>query len=140
MLVMEQQGYLNYVISEDGAPVTEFARMTGAPCVIDGTEYRMTLDPRQRFAMHSPARLVAVADRVSGTHATISGPPDQFDLHRFSRWRNTWELHDRGQRIGTCRLRMMSASADLPTAIPLPLRVFVLYTVVMFDKGIVLGT
>jgi hypothetical protein len=137
---MAQQGYVNYVISEDGAPVAEIARMTGAACVIEGTEYRMTREPRQRFAMHGPAQLVAVAERVSGTHATISGAQEMFDLHRFSRWRNTWELHDRGQRIGTCRLRMMSATADLPTAIPLPLRVFVLYTVTMFDKGIVLGT
>lgn len=137
---MAQQGYLNYVISEDGRPVTEFARMTGTPCVIEGAEYRMTRDPRQRFTMHSPAQLVAVADRVSGTHASISGPSDQFDLHRFSRWRNRWELHHQGQRIGSCRLGMLSASADLPTAIPLPLRVFVLYTVVMFDKGIIMGT
>lgn len=137
---MEQQGYLTYVVSEDGRPVTEFARASGAACVIDGTPYRMTRQPRQRFAMSSPAQVVASAERVSGVLATVAGPATEFELHRTSRWRNHWELHDRGQRIGACRLRMLSATADLPTAIPLALRVFVLYVVVMFDKGVILGS
>lgn len=131
MLTLEQQGYVGCLVSEDGRRVTQFTRFAGTSCVIDGTEYRFGYDQGARYLLDGPVGVTAVAYSSGHRRMTIDSTPHELQLRRLTWLGRRWEIQAFGQRIGTCRVTTFGASGDLPAELPLPLRVFTLYTVLM---------
>ncbi|HEX6354847.1 hypothetical protein [Actinophytocola sp.] len=137
MLTLEQQGYAGCLVSEDGRQITQFTRFAGTPCVIDGTEYRFGHGQGARYVLEGPVGVTAVSYASGRREVTIEATPHQLQLRRLTWLGRRWEIHALGQRIGTCRVTMFGASGDLPAELPLPLRVFTLYTVLMSSGSLV---
>lgn len=134
MLEVAQHGLATCVVSENGLQVTEFMRLPEAPCVVEGTRYRMARNG-QSFTLDGPFGVLAVAERSGRREYTISGAGHQFQLRRIGMLGQRWEVHVDGRLAGTCSLGTLSCSGDLPAEMPLALRVFVLYATLMSGAG-----
>ena len=130
MLVMERQGAVTFLISEDGRQVTSFTHFAQTPCDIDGVAYRLTREGRERFWLEGPTGTVGVAHRAGRGELLVSSDPHELYLRRASRFSRSWELHDGGQVVGSCRSTTFSGQSDLPAHLPLPVRVFAFYVVI----------
>jgi hypothetical protein len=134
MLVMEQQGTIKCLVSDDGKPVTEFTTMHDSPCVIEGAEYRLVGD-QGGFHLAGPLGRVAAAAWTSRTTLAIEAESVELSLHRIGRFRKHWELHRGEEVVGTCRVTTFNATAEVPEDLPMPLRVFVFYVAIVANKG-----
>lgn len=133
---MAQQGYATCLVAEDGRQITQFTRFPATRCVIDGTDYLLAREsPSARYTLEGPLGVAAVAYWSGQREITIDSTSHPLVLRRMTWLGRRWEVHGLGQRVGTCRVRTFSAASDLPVELPLPLRVFTLYTVVMASAG-----
>ncbi len=135
---MERQGGVTYVITEDGRPVTTFTTFSPTPCEIDGVGYRLTHEDKHRFWLEGPTGPAGIAYRVEGGEVFVSSDSHELYLRRVSRFSSRWELHHGGQVVGTCRMSVFSARGDVPAHLPMPLRVFLFYVVIMTQAGFIL--
>jgi hypothetical protein len=135
---MERQGGVTYLISEDGRQVTSFTTFFRTPCDIDGVTYQLTHEDKGRFWLEGPTGNAAFAYRTGRGEVLVSAPEHELYLRRAKRWPPRWELHHGGQVLGTCHLSAFGARSDLPANLPMPLRVFLFYVVIMTDAGFIL--
>lgn len=135
MLTMAQQGLATCLIEEDGRPVTQFMRLPETPCLIDGIQYRMSRDSTSRCTLEGPLGAAAVAYPSGKREITVDTTPHHFQLRRVNWTGSRWELHVFGQPAGTWQLGTLSATGDLPTEFSLPVRVFTVYTMVMWGAA-----
>ncbi|WP_459722828.1 hypothetical protein [Actinophytocola sp. KF-1] len=135
---MARQGGVTYLISEDGRHVTSFTTFFQTPCAIDGVPYRLTHEDKGRFWLEGPTGTAAFAYRTGRGEVLASAPGHELYLRRTKRLPPRWELHHGGQVLGTCRLSAFGATSDLPAHLPMPLRVFLFYVVIMTDAGFIL--
>ncbi|MFI7677854.1 hypothetical protein [Actinophytocola sp. NPDC049390] len=135
---MERQGGVTYLISEDGRPVTSFTTFSRTPCEIDGVGYGLTHEDRGRFWLEGPTGTAAFAYRTGRGEVLVSATPHELYLRRAGRFGRRWELYRDGQVAGTFTLSVFGARTDLPDDLPLPLRVFAFYVVIITDAGFIL--
>jgi hypothetical protein len=131
---MEQLGAVRFVVSEDGRQLAEFSYLPDSSSVIDGNPYRLTRDGSARFAMSGPLGMVATADR-DGADIVVTCPPHLLRLRRVGRFRRHWQLLVDGETAGECRVKVLSATGDVPATLPLPVRLFLFYTAIMAQQG-----
>lgn len=125
-----------YEIESDGGPVTTLAgaRREGCEFTLDGTVYRVERDGRKRFLLHGPGGRTATAERATGREWTVRAESGNVKLVKPSMWRSGWEVHQRGSARGTVRhVGVLSRSyvADMPSDVPMPVRVFALYVLLV---------
>lgn len=126
-----------YVLQEDARPVTELANFRRESCdfTVDGVRMRVSRERGKRFVLDGPGGRIASADRESGKRWAVTTSAGLVELVRPSVWRSTWELHRGGQAVGRVEpdrgLFTRSSHADLPTDLPLAVRVFAYYVVLM---------
>ncbi|MBB4911439.1 hypothetical protein [Actinophytocola algeriensis] len=126
----------DYEIESDGGPVTTLAgaRREGCAYALDSAEYRVERDGRKRFVLHGPGGRVATAERMTRREWAVRAQTGNVQLVKPSMWRSGWEIHQRGSARGTIRhdgVFSRSFAADLPSDVPLPVRVFALYVVLV---------
>lgn len=125
-----------YEIESDGGPVTTLngARREGCAFTLNGAEYRVERDGRKRFVLHGPEGRAATAERATRREWTVRAESGNVKLVKPSMWRSGWEVHQRGSARGTVRHDGMfsrSFAADVPSDVPMPVRVFALYVVLV---------
>jgi hypothetical protein len=125
-----------YEIESDGGPVTTLsgARREGCEFTLDGTAYRVERDSRKRFLLHGPGGRAAPAARAAGPGGAVRAESGNVKLVKPSMWRSGWEVHQRGSARGSVRhVGMLSRSfvADMPSDVPMPVRVFALYVLLV---------
>jgi hypothetical protein len=125
-----------YDIESDGGPVTTLAglRREGCAYTLGGAEYRVERDGRKRFLLHGPDGRAATAERATGREWTVRAESGNVKLVRPSLWRSVWEIHQRGSARGTIRhegVFSRSFVADMPSDVPMPVRVFALYVLLV---------
>ena len=125
-----------YEIESDGGPVTTVAgaRREGCVFTLDGAEYRVERDGRRRFVLHGPGGRAATAERATGREWTVQAQSGNVKLVKPSLWRSGWEIHQRGSARGTIRhdgVFSRSFVADMPSDVPMPVRVFALYVLLV---------
>ena len=135
---MERQGGVTYLISEDGRPITSFTTFSPTPCEIDGVGYRLTHEDKHRFWLEGPTGPAGIAYRVDSGDVFVSSAAHELYLRRMGRFSPRWELHHGGQVVGTCRMKVFSGQGDVPAHLPMPLRVFLFYVVIMTQAGFIL--
>lgn len=135
---MERQGGVTYVISEGGRQVTSFTTFFRTPCEIDGAGYHLAHEDRGRFWLEGPTGTAAFAYRTGRGEVLLSAAPHELYLRRASRFGRRWELYQDGQVTGTVTMSVLSARSDLPDDLPLPLRVFAFYVVIMTAAGFII--
>jgi hypothetical protein len=131
MLHMAQRGGVGFVISEDERPVAELTSLRQSPCVVNGVDYRFTQEGAARFWLEDPMGTVGVAHRASATEVLVSCAPHELHLRRLKRFGGVWEVRLDGRVAGSCTLKALSGSADLPGHLPLPVRIFTFYVAIM---------
>ena len=125
-----------YEVESDGGAVTTLAgaRREGCEFTLDGGGYRVERDGRKRFVLDGPGGRVATADRATSREWAIRSQSGNAKLVRPSMWRPGWEIHQRGSARGTIRhegVFSRSFVADLPSDVPMPVRVFARYVVLV---------
>lgn len=125
-----------YELESDGGPVTTVtgARREGCEFTLDGGAYRVERDSRKRFMLHGPGGRVATAERMTRREWAVRAESGNVKLVKPSMWRSGWEVHQRGSARGTIRhegLFSRSVAAQLPSDVPMPVRVFALYVVLV---------
>lgn len=138
MLQASRRGFFkrSYQLAEDGRPVTELTGFRRESCsfTVDSQPYEVHRERRKRFTLSGPGGVVATADRAGGRQWTIGSTAGKLELVRPSLWRSHWELRRGSRSMGTVRHAGgfgRSSIADLAPDIPLPLRVFAYYVVLM---------
>lgn len=134
---MERQGGITYLISENGRRITSFTTFSPTPCDIDGVGHRLVRDD-DRLWLEGPAGTAAAAYRTGRGQVHVSSATHELHLRRTGRFARTWELRHGEQVTGTCRMGVFGARGDLPADLPMPLRVFLFYVVIMTDGGFIL--
>lgn len=130
-----------YEVEVAGGPPIEISRARREACTFDvaGASYRIERDGRKRFVLAGPPGMGATADRETGRQWSITAQSGDAKLVRPSIWRSGWALHQRGSAQGTIRHDGAFSrwyTADLPTDLPLPVRVFAFYVVlVLFERA-----
>lgn len=125
-----------YDLESDGGPVTTLTglRREGCAYTLDGAEYRVERDGRKRFLLHGPGGRTATAERATGREWTVRAESGNVKLVKPSMWRSAWEVHQRGSARGTIRhdgVFSRSFVADMPSDVPMPVRVFALYVLLV---------
>jgi hypothetical protein len=125
-----------YEVESDGGPVTTLAgaRREGCEFTLDGGGYRVERDGRKRFVLHGPGGRVASAERTTRREWAVRSQTGNVKLVKPSMWRSVWEIHQRGSARGTIRhdgVFSRSFLADVPSDVPMPVRVFALYVVLV---------
>ena len=121
-----------YEVESDHGPVTTLAgsRREGCAFTLDGVGYRIERDGRKRFLLHGPDGRLATADRDTGREWALKAGSTHLKLVRPSMWRPVWEVRQRGSARGTIRPDgwfSRGYTADVPTDLPLPVRLLALY-------------
>lgn len=135
---MERQGGVTYLISEDGRQVTSFTNFFRTACDIDGVDYRLAHEDRGRFWLEGPTGTAAFAYRTGRGEVLLSATPHELYLRQASRFGRRWELYRDGEIAGTFTMSVFGARSDLPDDLPMPLRVFAFYVVIMTAAGFIL--
>lgn len=126
-----------YDLTEDGEPVAQLAgfRREGCEFTLEGRTLRVGRERSKRFVITGPDGRVATADRESGRRWRITTPEGHLELVRPSVWRSAWEVHRGGRPVGRIEqdrgLFARTSHADLPADLPLPVRVFAFYVVLI---------
>lgn len=125
-----------YDIESDGGPVTTLsgARREGCAFTLDGAGYRVERDGRKRFLLHGPGGRTATAERATGREWMVRAQTGNLKLLKPSMWRSVWEVHQRGSARGNIRhdgVFSRSFVADMPADVPMPVRVFALYVMLV---------
>ncbi|MGB3438781.1 MAG: hypothetical protein WBA97_08515 [Actinophytocola sp.] len=125
-----------YEIESDGGSVTTLAgaRREGCGFTLAGAEYRIERDGRKRFVLHGPDGRAATADRATHREWAIRAATGDLTLVKPSIWRSAWEVHQRGSARGTIKHDGMfhrSFAADVPSDVPMPVRLFAFYVVLI---------
>lgn len=139
MLRASRHGFFRrrYGLTEDDRPVTELADFRRENCdfTVAGTTLRVSRERGKRFVLDGPDGRIASADRETGRRWSITTGTGRLQLVRPSVWRSAWELHRGGQAVGRVEhdpgLFTRSSHADLPADLPMPVRVFAYYVVLM---------
>ncbi len=139
MLAIEARGTSAFVISEDGRPVTELSRLPMTQCTIDGADYRFTREGGTRFWAQTPAATVGIAHRASRREASVSFAPHELQLRKGKKLGAHWEVREGEWVVGTCRVRVFSSEGDLSGHLPLPVRVFTCYVLLMMEHNTIGG-
>jgi len=139
MLVMAQQGSVNFLISENGRQVAEFTRFPETPFVVDGERYRLMRDGTKRFTLEGPTGIIAGANRVGRREIEVLWHPYLLRLRRPGMFSARWDVLDNEIPVGACELSVLSATGNLPAELPLLMRTFLFYVAIMADKGHTLG-
>lgn len=136
MLSIDRQGTVNYLVSDDGRQVASFTSFERSPCAVDGVSYLFTRQRADRFWLEGPTGVLGVAHRATKHEILVSAAPHELVLRRGGRLlARHWDLHDGDQVHGPGRVTLTRGAWDLPTHLPLPLRVFLLYIAVTSDTG-----
>lgn len=138
MLTLAQQGYIGCLVTEDGREITRFTRYGDTPCLIEGAEYRLRRHD-SRDTLEGPLGVTATAYSTGRREVTVDCGPYPLVLRRLTRLGRRWEVQARGEPVGSCQVRAFDATGDLATEIPLPVRVFVLHTVLTHSGGALLA-
>ena len=126
-----------YDITEDDRPVTLLAnfRREGCEFTVDGQQVQVKRERGKRFVLSGPKGRIATAERESGKRWVITTGAGRLELVRPSTWRSAWELHQGGRALGRIErdkgIFSRSSHADLPPEVPLPVRVFAFYVVLI---------
>jgi hypothetical protein len=125
-----------YELDENGRSLGELrqVRREGAEFTVDGEQRTVQRERSKRFQLNGPQGSVATADRETHRRWMITTPNDRFELVRPSFWRSAWELHHGGATVGRLEPEGWfggTSRADLPANLPLALRVFVYYVVLV---------
>ena len=125
-----------YDLESDSGPVTTLtgARREGCEFTLDDDAYRVERDGRKRFTLHGPGGRVATAERDTRRQWTVKAQSGNVTLVKPSMWRAAWEIHQRGSARGSIRHEGVFSRtfvADVPSDVPMPVRVFALYVVVV---------
>jgi hypothetical protein len=135
MLQAKRRGFLKhrFEITDDATDVTELAGFRRESCefLINGERHRVTRERRKRLVFHGPRGWLATADQESGRHWTINTAQWRYDLVRPSAWRSAWELHQGSQPLGRFQAKGSTSTADLPSTLDLPIRLFAYYVVLI---------
>jgi hypothetical protein len=139
MLRVSRRGLFRYQydLTEDDRPVTQFTgfRREGCEFTLAGETLRVGRERSRRFVLDGPGGRIATADRESGRRWTITTPASRFELVRPSVWRSAWEMHHGGRAVGRIEqdrgFFVRTSHADLPADLPLPVRVFAFYVVLI---------
>jgi hypothetical protein len=123
-----------YEVSEDGGPAIVIAgmRREGSAFEVGGERYVVQRNGYKAFTVTGPNGLLARAQRGNGRTWTIQSMYGPLELLRTSAWKETWELRQAGESVGTLSKDgafKRTSTADLPESLPLPLRLFVLCVV-----------
>lgn len=136
MLVMEQQGVVTSVISQDGQRLGEVTSLPAASTVVlDGVRYQLTRHGATRFMLIDPVGRTVFADRTAAREVTVLEQAQELRLRRVGTFRQRWDLDHAGEVRGTCRVTTFGGTADFPADLPLPTRVFLFYIVIMTQKS-----
>jgi hypothetical protein len=135
MLVMAQQGAVNFLISENGRQVAEFTRFAETPFVVEGERYRLMRDRTKRFTLEGPTGIIAGAHRVKSREIEVNWHPYLLRLRRPGMFSARWDVFDNEIPVGACELSILSATGDLPAELPLLVRTFLFYVAIMSYKG-----
>lgn len=125
-----------YELSDDGNPVTELAKFRRESCefLVEGVTLRVTRERGKRFVLDGPTGRLATADRETSRRWAITTPTGRLELARPSMWKSAWELGRGGQPVGRIAydgVFTRTSYADLPSDLPLAIRVFAHYVVLM---------
>lgn len=147
MLRIEPKGWLSWrfrVLDARGRTLTEIhqawvrERVTFA---IDGTPYtvRRTSAWRSTFQLEQPEGVLAEATKPSMLRRAfdVVTPRDHFRLEAPSLFGRTFEVYRDEAPVGSIRpaaLLSRSAEADLPDDLPQPIRVFLVFLVLLLWK------
>lgn len=135
---MEIQGRVALAVSEDRRPVTVLTRLPRSPFEIGGEHFVIARERTERFSLSGRLGPVANAELVDHDHVSVNFPPHRFDVLLPER-NVDWEIRQDGRPIGSCRVKVLSAEADLPSELPLSTRVFLFYIAWVLQKGYRLG-
>lgn len=138
MLRATRRGFFKraYDLTEDDGAVIELAGQRREGCEFTLTDQRLRIERERgkRFLLTGPHGRVAVADRENGRRWVITTSAGTLTLVRPSFWRSAWELHQGGRPLGRIEhdgAFKSSSHADLPADVPLPVRVFAFYVVLI---------
>ncbi|OLF16398.1 hypothetical protein [Actinophytocola xanthii] len=125
-----------YEFDEDGRSLGELrqVRREGAEFAVDGEALAVQRERSKRFLLTGPGGTVATADRETHRRWVVTTKTGRLELVRPSFWRSAWELHRGGAPVGRIEPEgwlNTTSHADLPADLPLAVRVFLYYVVLV---------
>ncbi|MCT2587350.1 hypothetical protein [Actinophytocola gossypii] len=125
-----------YDLVEDDHAVTELTGFRRESCefTVDDQRLRVDRERGKRFVLSGPVGRIASADRETGRRWAITTAAGRLELERPSTWRSAWELRRGGVTVGRFEHRGVfswTATGDVSAELPLPVRVFAFYVVLM---------
>jgi hypothetical protein len=125
-----------YDLDEDGRSLGELRqlRREGAQFTADGEQLVIRRERSKRFLLDGPRGSGVTAERETHRRWVLTTPNERLELVRPSIWRSPWELHRGGVPVGRIEPQGWfgkTSHADLPADLPLAVRVFVYYVVLV---------